>query len=241
MLAVFRAYARALRSLVMPGMIRHFVWPVLASVALWLGIGLGFWGRLSRALTALLQRWPVLHAHLPAGGAGEHGVAIAIHSALYFLSLPLMFATSVLLLEWFATPMMVEKVARTEYPDVERRRGGSQWTSVRRTLGSILVAIGLIVVTLPLWLIPGFGPAFSLALSAWLNYRSFSYDVLMNHADATELQSLPARHRSRLLLLALGAGTLTLVPIANLLAAPFAALAFAHYLLAEVQAARARL
>lgn len=239
MLAIPRAYIRALRSFVMPGMVRHFVWPVLASVAIWLGLGLGFWGRLARALTALLQRWPAMRAHLPVGGAGEYGVTTAIHSALYFVSLPLMFATSVLLLEWFAVPMMVEKVARQEYPGIERRRGGSQWASVRRTAGSFLIALALIVITLPLWLIPGFGAAFSLGLSSWLNYRSFSYDVLMDHADTTELRSLPARHRGRLMLLALGAGTLTLVPVINLLVAPFAALAFAHYLLRELQNSRA--
>jgi CysZ protein len=238
MLAIPRAYARALRSLVMPGMLRHFAWPVLASLVAWVVIGIWLWGRVSRALTALIQRWPVLQPHLPAGGVGEQGLAATIHFVLYFVSLPLMFATSVLLLEWFAVPMILEKVARAEYPQIERRRGGSQWVSIRRTVVSLLVAIGLIVVTLPLWLIPGFGAVFSVLLSSWLNYRSFSYDVLMDHADPTELQSLPARCRTRLLLLAFGAGMLTLVPIANVLVAPFAALSFAHYLLRELQIGR---
>jgi uncharacterized protein involved in cysteine biosynthesis len=149
-----------------------------------------------------------------------------------------MFATSVLLLELVALPVILEKVARLEYPQVERRRGGSQWTSIKRTVVSFLIAVVLITITLPLWLVPGFGVVFSLSLSAWLNYRSFTYDVLMNHADAVELRSLPERRRVRLLLLALGAGTLTLVPIANLLAAPFAGLTFAHYLLRELHSDR---
>jgi CysZ protein len=238
MLAIFRAYARALRSLFLPGMLRHFVWPGLVSVALWLGIGLVFWGRLSRALAGLIQRWPALHAHLSPGGAGEHGIATAMHWALYIVSLPLMVATSVLLLELVALPIILERVARAEYGHVERRRGGSQWTSIRRTAVSCLIAVGLVAVTLPLWLIPGFGVLFSLLLSSWLNYRSFTYDVLMNHASAAELQALPERHRARLLVLALGAGTLTLVPVVNLLAVPFAGLAFAHYLLAALHVQR---
>lgn len=239
MLQIPRAYLRALRSLFLPGMLKHFLWPVLASVAAWLGVGIAFWGRLSHFLTGLIQRWPALRPHLPAGGAGEQSIATAIHWALYFVSLPLMFATSVLLLEMIALPIILEKVAKVEYPSLERRRGGSQWMSIRRTVVSFLIAVGLITITLPLWLIPGFGAVFSLILSAWLNHRSFSYDVLMNHADALELKALPQRHRIRLLLLALGAATLTLVPVANLLAVPFAGLAFAHYLLHALQSGRA--
>lgn len=238
MLQIPRAYLRALRSLFLPGMLRHFVWPVLASIAAWLGIGIAFWGRLSRFLAGVIARWPALRPHLPAGGVGEHGIAAAIHWALYFVSLPLMFATAVLLLEVIALPMILEKVAKVEYPGLDRRRGGSQWVSIRRTVVSFLIAVGLIAITLPLWLVPGFGAVFSLVLSAWLNHRSFSYDVLMSHADPSELKALPERHRIRLLLLALGAATLTLVPVANLLAVPFSGLAFAHYLLHELEVGR---
>jgi CysZ protein len=96
------------------------------------------------------------------------------------------------------------------------------------------------VVSLPLWLLPGAGVIVSLMLSSWLNYRAFRYDVLMKHADPRELQVLPAAHRGRLLLLSFGASTLTLVPGLNLLAVPFAGLAFTHYLLSALERARAR-
>jgi CysZ protein len=158
--------------------------------------------------------------------------------ALYFASVPLMLTTAVLILEMVALPIILEKMATLEYPQLERRRGGSQWTSIRRTVVSFLLAVGLTVLTLPLWLVPGAGAVFSWLLCSWLNYRAFSYDVLMSHADAAELEDLPKRHRGRLLVLALGAGALTLVPIANLLAVPFAGLAFAHYLLCQLKLAR---
>jgi CysZ protein len=238
MLRIFRAYGRAARSLFLPGVLKHFLWPVFASLAAWVAVGLAFWGRLSHVLTGLLQRWPALHAHLPGGASGERYLAAGIHVALYFVSLPLMFMTAVLLLELAALPLILDEVARVEYPQLERRNGGSQWKSIRRTAVSFLAALATLALTLPLWLIPGFGALLSFALSSWLTYRSFSYDVLMNHADPAELQSLPARHRGKLLLLALGGGILTLLPVANLLAVPFAGLAFAHYLLRELQTAR---
>jgi hypothetical protein len=71
-----------------------------------------------------------------------------------------------------------------------------------------------------------------------IKYRSFRYDVLMSHADAQELRSLPEQHRGRLLLMALGAGAPALVPLANLLSVPFAGLSFAHYLLHALERAR---
>ena len=236
MLAVFRAYGRAARSLFLSGLIRHFLWPGLAAVALWVTAGLVFWGRLAHGLVGVLRHWPLLSSHLAAGGLAEQGVATTLHLALYFLSVPMMLVTFVLLLELVALPIILDKVALAEYPDLERRRGGSQWTSIGRTVRSFIIVAAVLVLTLPLWLVPGFWALLSYLASSWLNYRSFSYDVLMNHADLAELQSLPRHHRGRLLLLSLGAGALSLVPVANLmLAVPFTGLAFAHYLLRELE------
>ncbi len=235
MVGILRAYGRALRSLFVARIMRHFVWPILVSAALWMGIGVLFWDRLARWLTTLFATWKILGAQ---GGAGEKAVATSLPIALYLLSLPLMFVTAVLLLELLALPLILDKVARLEYVELEQRHGGSQWQSIRRTLLSFVVAAGVLVLGLPLWLVPGAGALLLFAASAWLNYRSFSYDVLMRHADADELVALPARHRGWLLLLALGAGSLTLVPVVNLLAVPFCGLAFTHYLLDALQAAR---
>jgi CysZ protein len=238
MFAIVRAYLRATKSFALPGMLRHFLWPVLASVGLWTVAGLLFWDKVAGLLLHLARHWSTLAGWTSEGSVGRHAATTGIQLALYLVSVPLALATAVLILESVALPIILDKVAKAEYPHVERRKGGSQWHSLRSTLVSFLLALGIAVVTLPLWLIPGVGVAISLLLSSWLNYRSFRYDVLMNHADAQELETLPRDHRVRLFILALGAGTLTLVPVVNLLAVPFAALAFAHYLLRALQTQR---
>jgi len=238
MISIFRAYGLALRSMTRPGMLRHFLWPVLASAVLWVGAGLALWGRLTRVLIGVFQHWPALAARLSSGSGAERALSTSIHFALYLLSIPLMVVTSVLILELVALPIILDKVADSEYAHVERRRGGSQWQSLRNTAVSFLIAAAIAIPTLPLWLIPGVGVAVSLTLSAWLNYRSFRYDVLMKHADAQELQALPKAHRGRLFCLALVAGTLSLLPPINLLVVPFVGLSFAHYLLHALQKAR---
>jgi CysZ protein len=235
MSGILRAYLKASRSLFLPEVLGHFLWPVLAAAAAWLGLGLVFWDRLAHVLAGLLFHL----GPLARGTAAAAAVAGSLKVALYLLSIPLALVTSVFILELVALPFILERVAGRDYPELERRHGGSQWQSLRNTAISFALAAAVAVITLPLWLVPGAGVAISLGLSAWLNYRSFRYDVLMHHADAAELRDLPQAHRGRLLLLALGAATLTFVPLVNLLAVPFAGLAFLHYLLHQLARGRA--
>lgn len=240
MLAMLRAYARAVCSLRAPSIRRHFLWPVLAAGGAWLGAGLAFWDRLARVLTSLLRQYGPLGALLAPGRGSETAVVQSLKVALYLLSVPLAMLTAVLLLEVVALPFIIERVAALDYPALERRHGGSQWQSLRNTAVSFAIAVVVAVLALPLWLLPGGGVVLSLVLSAWLNYRAFRYDVLMSHADAEELRTLPAAHAGRLFVLALAASALGLVPLLNLLSVPLAGLAFAHYLLPALQEFRAR-
>jgi hypothetical protein len=233
MVAILRAYACAARSLLQRAVLAHFLWPTCLSAAAWLTVGLLYWDRVARALVGLVRD------HLPLALATRDTVlAASLKVTLYLVSVPLALSTALLLLELVALPFILDRVAQTDYPQLEARHGGSQWHSLRNTLLSFAVAAVVAVVTLPLWLLPGAGAVLSLGLTSFLNYRSFRYDVLMKHADAHELSALPAAHRGRLLLLSLGASTLTLVPGINLVAVPFAGLAFAHYLLHALACAR---
>ena len=238
MLGIFRAYLRAAHSLLRPAVLLHFLWPVLLSAAAWLTAGYLWWDKLARVLAAFFRH------HLPMLLAGrpdtELALGTALKLALYLISIPLALSTALLLVELVALPIILDQVARTDYPRLEPRHGGSQWQSLRNTLFSSAVAAAVVVLSLPLWLVPGVGVVVSLALSAWINYRSFRYDVLMKHADTHEIEALPTAHRYRLLVMSLGAASLTLVPILNLLAVAFAGLAFTHYLLHALEGSRAQ-
>jgi CysZ protein len=237
MLAIFRAYVRAAGSLTRPSVLAHFLWPVLLSAGGWIAVGVLYWDKLAHALASFVRH----HLHLAAAArqATEVALAASLKVALYLVSIPLALATALLLVELVALPFILDRVARTDYPSLEARHGGTQWQSLRNTLVSFAVAAVVAVVSLPLWLLPGGGVFVSLGLSSWLNYRSFRYDVLMKHADPRELLSLPTTHRGRLLLLSFGAAPLTLVPVLNLLAVPFVGLAFTHYLLPALERSRA--
>jgi CysZ protein len=236
MAGVFRAYVRAIRSLTQGTVLAHFLWPVLLATAAWITAGVLWWDRLARVAAGFAKHYVPLTAAKRA--MAEQALAASLKVVLYLASVPLAMMTSILILELVALPIIIDRVARTDYPGIEARHGGTQWQSLRNTLVSTAIAVAIAIVTLPLWLLPGVGVAISLALSSWLNYRSFRYDVLLKHADVRELASLPAAHRGRLLMLSLGAGLLSLVPGPNLLAVPFAGLAFAHYLLPALERSR---
>jgi uncharacterized protein involved in cysteine biosynthesis len=238
MVGILRAYLRAANSLGRPSVLAHFLWPVLLSAATWLGAGVLWWDRLARALAGFLRHYLPVAVTAARGQATELALATSLKIALYLVSIPFALATALLLVELVALPFILDRIAKTDYPRLEARHGGTQWQSLRNTLVSFAIAAAVTVVTLPLLLVPGAGVVVSLALCSWLNYRSFRYDVLMKHADVRELRALPAAHRGRLLVLSVGAATLTLVPLLNLLAVPFAGLAFTHYLLHALERSR---
>ena len=146
---------------------------------------------------------------------------LVILSASYLLAMLLM-AVVVL-------PLMLAHMAATEYADLSKQGQdslvASTWNSV---WAAVLFVFGWLV-TLPLWLIPGLGLFLPLFWMAWLNRRTFAYDVLSVHATDEEWRTLRRQHALPLLMLGLAMAALTHVPFLGLLAPSLAALAYIHY------------
>ena len=128
------------------------------------------------------------------------------------------------------------------------------------TLGSIGAALAALVLTLPLWLIPPLALLLPPLILGWLTYRVMAHDVLAEHADAAERAALLREHRAPLLAIGVTCGYLGAAPSLiwafGVLALPmaplllpvyvwlytlvevFAALWFAHYMLAALDARR---
>ena len=119
-------------------------------------------------------------------------------------------------------------------------KGGSQTGSIWNAMTSVLQFMVLLVLSLPLWLIPGAGLLISLLLTAWLNVRAFRYDALMKHADTYEMKQIPAEQSSGLFGVGLVGAAMAHVPVLNLFAPALSGLAFVHYLLSALRVARGR-
>lgn len=228
---VLSAFGRAVRSLRAPGMLWHMIWPALVALVLWVVGAIFSWSVLVGAAIGWIEGWPLAGEWVQTSEVAAATALVLVKIALVLAMLPLIYLTAAFLVAVFALPMMIERVSRDEYAGLEMRRGGSNVGSLANTLWVSALFLLWLVLSLPLWLIPGAGLLVSIGLTAWLNARSFGYDALMQHADRAELKALPRARRERMLLLGGVCALLAHVPFVNLVAPAFSALAFVHFML----------
>ena len=199
-------------------------WPLLAAGVVWIVALALAWD----PLTAWLAGW----FETPSEGAQAGMLAMAGFFALKVLLvlsvLPLMYVTLLVIVGIWVMPRVVSLVGREEYADLERHQGGSFMHSLWNTLGaSGLFLLGFLV-SMIFWWIPGAALVLPWLLTAWLNKRTFTYDCLMEHADAEELRALEAREGGTFFWLGAIGAALAYVPLLNLFAPALTGLLFVH-------------
>ena len=173
---------------------------------------------------------------------------------------PLVVVASLLAVSFLMTPALTRMVAERRFADLQAKHGGSLLFSLWWTFLSLLLALGALLLTLPMWLVPPLAMLLPALIWGWLTYRVMAFDVLAEFASADERHTLMARHRMHLL----GMGVVTglmgaapslvwasgalfaaafviLVPVAiwiYTLVFAFSSLWFAHFALAALQALR---
>lgn len=233
--AILDALARALRDLFNLRVLWVVVWPMLVAGLLWIVLGVAFWSTFSswmaQGLDAIgIQAWltglePIWLAN---------GIQALLHLLLF---VPLVYLTALVITALFGMPALIRIVAARDYPQLQRKNGGSLAGSLRNAA----IAVGLFVLlwaaSVPLWLF-GAGVIVPFIATAYLNQRLFRYDALAEHASTGEMAALFKSGRGGWWGLGLITGLLQFVPLLNLLGPVFAALAFIHYGLARVQQQR---
>ncbi len=245
-----------------PRVIALSILPLIIMAAISLGLGYFLWDDAmvfvrthleSVALVNTLVTW------LEGLGLNRLRSVLAPVVVLVF-ALPLIVISSLLFVAWLMTPAMVALVAERRFSTLERKKGGSMLTSVAWSLGSTLLAVIALCISVPLWLIPPLILILPPLIWGWLTYRVMSYDSLVDHASAEERKTIFREHRGSLLAIGIISGYLgaapsllwasgamfiamapILVPIAiwiYTLVFAFSSLWFAHYTLAALQQLR---
>jgi uncharacterized protein involved in cysteine biosynthesis len=235
---VIKAFFDAARNLFHPGVFGVLLFPMVVALVVWFGLGWWFWdswlAAIRDAVVAAAEGWWFGPLDLSAF-AGAAAVLLLI-----LLILPAILVTAMLIAAVFAMPVLVELVARRDYPGLERRKGGTTIGGAWNALAALVAFLVLWIGTLPLWLIVGpLAAPLPWLLSAYLNQGLFRYDALSEHASAEEMRTLFEARFGGLFVLGLLTGALYFVPLVNLVAPTFSALAFIHYCLAELQRLRA--
>jgi len=213
-----------------------------------------------RATLETIQLVPFLQHQLESFGLDGWRAVLAPVIVLAGV-IPVVILLSLVLVALCMTPAIVRMVAERRFPLLEKKRGGTLLQSVLASLGATLLALLLLVLSMPLWLIPPLIMVLPPLIWGWLTYRVFSFDVLAEHASKEERRALLREHRLPLLLIgvicgylgaaptliwAFGALAVILAPFLVLLAIwlytlvfAFSTAWFAHYALAALQAQRA--
>lgn len=246
-----------------PRVIALSFFPLLLMIGLALGLGYFFWDdaldlvrRTLDASTAVatLQSW------LQSMGLGQLKMVL-VPLIVIFAVTPVIVLLALLTVAVLMAPTLTLLVAERRFPALERKWGGSLWLSVLWSLGSTLLALLAMLVSVPLWLIPPLILVLPPLIWGWLTYRVMAFDALATHASAVERKEIFRRHRGWLLGIGvlsgylgaapsliwasgalLAAAFVFLVPLAiwiYTLVFAFSALWFAHFCLAALQSLRA--
>lgn len=265
MKSLLDSFWRAAAYCLHPKVIGLSLLPLLIGVALTLGLGWFYWETAVAGVRATLEHWLLVDAALKwveslIGGSFRSVLAPLIVVAL---AAPLIVVLSVLLVAWLMAPAIVNLVSSRRFPALQRKQGASSWAAIAWSLGCTVLALGALVLSVPLWFIPPLVLVVPPLIWGWLNYRVMSFDVLSAHASAEERRSLMREHRLQLLgigvvsgylgaapslLWAASALTLVFAPLLILVSVwlytlvfGFSALWFAHYCLAALATQRGQL
>jgi hypothetical protein len=125
---------------------------------------------------------------------------------------PLVVVMTLLAVSFMMTPALVNMVADRRFARLERKRGGSMMQGVAWTFLSVVLAMGAMVLTLPLWWLPPMAMVMPALIWGWLTYRVMTYDVLADHASRAERLELMRRYRFQLLIMGVITGLMGAAP-----------------------------
>lgn len=220
---VMLALMRSLASLRQGKIWGYVLLPALFSLLLSIGLAIWALGALVEQMLAyppmtLLVSWGLIWlAHILAYVGGWMAIF-----AFAYLSASLLAAV-------FILPLLLKHLANTDYRDVAAQGADSFVAATVNSLLATVLFIAAWLLTLPLWLIPGFSLLLPMLLMAWLNRRTFAYDALSMHANDEEWRIIRQKYKRPMFMLGLSMALLAHIPLIGLLVPAMAALSFVHF------------
>lgn len=197
-----------------PRVIALSVLPLVIMAVISLGLGYFFWEGALAAVRSNLESYALVDTMVRwLEGLGLSDLRVVLAPVLLlFLAIPVIVIASLLFVAMFMTPAMVALVAERRFPQLERKRGGSLLASLFWSLGSTLLAVVALVLSIPLWLIPPLILILPPLIWGWLTYRVMSYDAMVDHASSEERRQIFREHRATLLGIGVLSGYLGAAP-----------------------------
>ncbi|MBL78905.1 MAG: hypothetical protein CMH70_02525 [Nitrosomonadaceae bacterium] len=223
---IIKALSRALHDLFQFRVLMVALWPIILAVFMWLILAIIFWDTFSELIEIGLS---ALEIRTWFEGIESEWIRNLIQTLIHlFIFTPLVLTTAIVIMALFAMPILINLVSLRDYPNLERKNGGSIGGTLLNSLSAICIFILIWVLTMPLWLF-GIGVVIPFAASAYLNQRLLRYDALAIHASREEMKAFFSTNHTSLWVLGLLTGFVQFIPVLNFFAPVLAGLAFVHY------------
>ncbi len=257
------SFWRALAYCLMPRVMLLSLLPLAMLLVLSVSWGYFYWSPTQDWVREMLASWQVLQGMmdwLQDKGAAELQ-AVMVPLVVIFAITPILVVISLLAVSLMMTPALVDLVVQRRFAHLALKHGGTTLTSLAWTVGSTVIAMVAMVVSLPLWAVPPLMFIVPPLIWGWLSYRVMVFDALVSHASREERLAIGRQHRMGLLTIGVltgymgalpslvwasgavfAAAFLVLIPLAIWIYAlvfAFTSLWFTHYSLAALEALRA--
>lgn len=208
------SFWRAVAYCLHPRVIALSLLPLLLLVVAFAGLGYFYWDSAVNGVFLWLESTAWLESISAwLQDMGMAGLKNALAPLLViFLVTPVLVIAVLLIVALLMMPAIVRLVARRRFPQLERKEGASFLRSAMWSLGSMLLALLALVISLPLWLIPPLILVLPPVIWGWLTYRVMAFDALADHASGEERRLVFRRHRNWMLLMGVATGYLGAAP-----------------------------
>lgn len=175
--------------------------PLVLVIGVTVGLGYLFWDYAMDQVRLLLESSAFVNngwAWLDSMGLGRIKTVLAPLIVIFTIT-PVIVVVCLLVVALMMTPMLVRLVAARRFASMEERNGATLWHSVAWSLGSSLLALVALIISIPLWLVPPLILVLPPLIWGWLTYRVMAFDALALHASKDERLGILKAHRPQLL------------------------------------------
>ena len=208
------SFWRALAYCLRPRVVMLSLLPLLLTTVLALVLGYFYW----QPVVQMVHTWltgpgmlGTMWGWLQGWGLG-HATDYIAPLLVAVLVTPVLVLVSLLAVALFMVPALVNLVAGQRFVHLERQQGASLFASLAWSAGSTVLALVVLLLSIPLWFVPPLVLVLPPLIWGWLTYRVMAFDALAEHASKAERKTIFLRHRSSLLLMGVVCGFLGAAP-----------------------------
>ncbi len=209
------SFWRATEQTFQPKVIGLSLLPLVLMTGLAVVLGYFFWAPAVQWMGGVIDGWPWLASIW--GWLDKSNTGGAVHAwiapvLLLLLAVPVVVLAMLTLVATMMTPTLVAMVGRGRFPLLEKKKGGGLVASIWWSVSATAIALVLLLLSMPLWLIPPLILILPPLIWGWLTYRVMAFDAMAEHASASERKAIFKRHRTSLLTIGVVSGYLGAAP-----------------------------